>query len=132
MKHTLIFALTLLVASLTGVSAEPAFPARLDAGAIIHIARTVADWQLAHPNLTQEHGSTDWTEAALYTGMMALHDLTGDDKYLNPMLEMGRQNEWKLGGQPYFADDHAVGQTYGEGKMFFASVSGGKTAILNF
>lgn len=81
---------------------------------VVAIARKVGDWQLAHPNLSKEHGPTEWTQGALYTGIMALYRLTGDGKYLEAMLEMGRGNGWKLGVRPYFADDHVVGQTYCE------------------
>ena len=81
---------------------------------VIAIARKVGDWQLANPNLNPEHGPTEWTQGALYTGIMALYRLTGDDKYRQAMLEMGRGNGWKLGPRKYFADDHCVGQTYCE------------------
>lgn len=81
---------------------------------VVAIARKVGDWQLAHPNLSKEHGPTEWTQGALYTGIMALYRLTGDGKYLEAMMEMGRGNGWKLGARPYFADDHVVGQAYCE------------------
>lgn len=81
---------------------------------VVAICRKVGDWQLANPNTTPEHGPTEWTQGTLYTGIMALYQMTGDPKYLDAMLEMGRGNEWKLGPRTYFADDHTVGQTYCE------------------
>ncbi|MBC8128237.1 MAG: DUF4861 family protein [Gloeobacteraceae cyanobacterium ES-bin-144] len=71
----------------------------------------VADWQLANPS---KHDPTDWTQGAGYTGIMALAGISGDRKYLDAMLEMGRSNRWFLGPIPYHADDHVVGQTYAE------------------
>jgi unsaturated rhamnogalacturonyl hydrolase len=71
----------------------------------------VADWQLAHPS---EHKPTDWTQAAGYTGMMALAKISRSPRFEQAMLKMGEANEWKPGPRPYHADDHAVGQTYAE------------------
>jgi rhamnogalacturonyl hydrolase YesR len=81
---------------------------------VLTIARRVADWQLAHPNTLKEHEPTSWTEGALYTGIMALYRSTGEKRYLDAMLEMGSKNRWQLGPRTFFADDHAVGQTYCE------------------
>ena len=66
------------------------------------ICERVADWQLANPNQLKEHGSTEWTQGALYTGIMSLYKTTGNKRYLNAMLEMGKQNNWKPGPRTYF------------------------------
>jgi unsaturated rhamnogalacturonyl hydrolase len=71
--------------------------------------RKVADWQL---NRVQGQYTADWTMAALYTGLMAASDATGDPKYRLAMKDMGRQLEWKLGPRFNHADDVAVSQTY--------------------
>ncbi len=71
----------------------------------------VADWQLAHPSL---HPPTDWTQAAGYTGIMALAGISGQPRYRQAMLEMGRVNGWRLGPRAEHADDHCVGQIYAE------------------
>jgi unsaturated rhamnogalacturonyl hydrolase len=74
-----------------------------------HAMRKVADWQL-----DRIHGqyTTDWTMAALYTGVMATAASTGDAKYRHAMEDMGRKLDWKLGSRFNHADDVAVGQTY--------------------
>jgi unsaturated rhamnogalacturonyl hydrolase len=79
--------------------------------ATLEIMQKVADWQLAHPS---KHGPTEWTCAALYTGMMALGDLSADPRFRDAMMMAGRTNEWKLGPRIYHADDYCVGQTYCE------------------
>jgi rhamnogalacturonyl hydrolase YesR len=72
------------------------------------VMKKVADWQLANPN----HAPTDWTNGALYTGIMALYLATEDDKYLNALLSISEGNKWNPGPRPRHADDHAVTQTY--------------------
>ena len=85
--------------------------AELTTAEILNAMEQAGDWQLANPS---PHKTTDWTQGALYTGMMALGGISGDAKYLEAMLHMGATNEWKLGPRRYDADDHCVGQAYAE------------------
>jgi unsaturated rhamnogalacturonyl hydrolase len=78
---------------------------------VLKVMERVADWQLAHPSL---HSPTDWTQAAGYTGMMALANISPSPRFLDAMLKMATANEWKLGPRVYHADDQCVGQTYAE------------------
>lgn len=78
---------------------------------VLVIMERVADCQLANPS---RHKPTDWTQAAGYTGMMALSELSSKSKYRAAMMAMGETNQWKLGPRRYHADDHCVGQTYCE------------------
>ncbi len=78
---------------------------------VLGVMQKVADWQLAHPS---QKSKTDWTQAALYAGMMALGDLSADPKYREAMLEVGKSAAWKPGERVYHADDHCVGQMYCE------------------
>jgi len=73
------------------------------------VMRKVADWQL---NRIDGQYTNDWTMAALYTGVIATADTTGDRKYIGAMKDMGWKLEWKLGPRFNHADDVAVGQTY--------------------
>ena len=68
-----------------------------------------ADWQLAHPSA---HAPYDWTQAAFYTGVMALVDVANDPKYAAAMRAMGEGNQWRPGPRPGHADDYAVVATY--------------------
>jgi len=103
-----------------GQSNSPAMPAaasvaplsaELTRAAILNAMERVADWQLAHPST---HKPTDWTQGALYAGMMALGNISPDPKYFEAMVKMGESNQWRLGPRKYHADDHCVGQTYAE------------------
>ena len=78
---------------------------------VLSAMERVGDWQLSHPSA---HPTTDWTQAAGDTGLMALAGVSGQPRYRQAMLEMGRANGWRLGPRAYHADDHCVGQTYAE------------------
>lgn len=71
----------------------------------------VADWQL---NRVKRDFNRDWTFAALYTGFMAASASTGNPKYSDAMLAMGKANRWELGTEYKDANDYAVGRTYVE------------------
>ncbi len=71
----------------------------------------VADWQIANPS---KHPTTDWTQGALFTGMMALDGISASRRFRDAMYETGETNGWKPGAKIYHADDHAVGQMYCE------------------
>jgi rhamnogalacturonyl hydrolase YesR len=69
----------------------------------------VASWQEAHPSRWPE---LDWTRAPYYLGLLATTRTTGDEQWADAVREIGRKNDWRLGGKPFFADDHAVGQAW--------------------
>jgi rhamnogalacturonyl hydrolase YesR len=78
---------------------------------VLAMMERAADWQIAHPS---KHATTDWTQAAYYTGAMALAEISPSPRFHDAMMTMGEGNQWKLGKRPYHADDHAVAQTYTE------------------
>ena len=80
-------------------------------GAVLKAARKVADWQIAR---AEPYFNRQWTYGALYTGLLALSDASGDKKYRDAMLAMGKTLEWKLARQSgnISADDQCIGQTY--------------------
>jgi len=86
-----------------------AFSGAVEPAAVLKAMTAAADWQLAHPS---EHAKWDWTQAAYYTGMMALADVSPDPKYLSAMRAMGEANLWRPGLRPGHADDYAVIATY--------------------
>lgn len=96
--------LSLLALATTSVAADPPDPA-----AVLPVLRRVADWQIANPG---RHATTDWTQGAMFTGLMALADLTGESKYRDALVQIAETNAWKPGRRRYHADDHVVGQTY--------------------
>jgi rhamnogalacturonyl hydrolase YesR len=91
-----------------------------DRDAVLNVMERVADWQLIHPSL---HIPTDWTQAAGYTGLMALADISTRPRFLDALMKMARANDWKLGPRPYHADDQCVGQTYAELSLRFKDAS---------
>ncbi|HEX7367731.1 MAG TPA: glycoside hydrolase family 88 protein [Pelobium sp.] len=87
----------------------------LQPDSIIHIMKKTADWQWE--NLA-ENGwktpKTDWTNGAMYAGMMAWGNIANDDIYYKKLIAVGQDNKWGLGPERYFADDYCVGQTYSQ------------------
>ncbi|MGM9764314.1 MAG: glycoside hydrolase family 105 protein [Candidatus Cryptobacteroides sp.] len=81
-----------------------------------NIMKLVADWQIEHPNTEFEHGDLDWTNGALYLGMLDWAELTeredGEMKYYDWLLEIGRRNEFQPGNKMFHADYICVGQTF--------------------
>lgn len=86
------------------------------------LARAVAlaDWQLARMNdaahVSRATGETRkpraWEQAVFWVGMTALVDAGAPPRVRDAILAMGRANDWTPGEKPYFADDHAITQSY--------------------
>ncbi len=78
------------------------------------VLKAVADWQIRNP-LT--HPLADWTNGALYAGMVEWAGISGDDSYYRWLKEIAEKNSWSYNKQKnplarYHADDYCVGQTY--------------------
>lgn len=82
---------------------------------IFHIMKKTADWQWKD---LAENGwktpKTDWTNGAMYAGMMAWANIANDNTYYNKLIQVGEDNKWGLGPERFFADDYCVGQTYSQ------------------
>ena len=76
---------------------------------IASIMQKEADWQLAHPS---QHGTSNWTHGALFTGLTAWAQMADDDTYYRALIEFGDKNDWKIHHNTYHADNQAVGQMY--------------------
>ncbi|MCF7568328.1 glycoside hydrolase family 88 protein [Sabulilitoribacter arenilitoris] len=80
------------------------------------IMEKVADWQIFNfrNTFTHEkfHHPLDWTNGALYVGMVKWAAMADSDKYYNWLKNIGREHDWKLYYRKYHADDHTVGQMY--------------------
>lgn len=98
-------AITALVSS-TAFAAETGKINPVEAAAAM---KRVADWQLANPS---KRALTDWVVAPLYLGLLDLHRVTGDAKYLQAVKQAGEQSDWQPGLTRRYgidhADDHAV------------------------
>jgi rhamnogalacturonyl hydrolase YesR len=106
------FALMVLLAAPFANAAAPAGPPR--SADVLALMERVADWQIANPAV---HPFTDWTQAAGYTGVMALTRISPSPRFEAAAMKVAEQNAWQLGPRPYHADDHAIGQVYAE--LFF-------------
>ncbi len=95
--------------SLTGCDfGEPPSPKALSRAAVIDVMQRVADWQIEHP----KHDPWDWTNGTFYAGVLALYQTTGDQRYLDELLEVGAKTGWRSGPRVHEPDDHAIAHTY--------------------
>jgi rhamnogalacturonyl hydrolase YesR len=89
-------------------------PAEVTSKSIQVVLQKVANYQVKTP-LT--HTETDWTNGALFAGMVAYADIADDDQYYNWLKLIGDRNKWNYlhRNDPrgrYHADDYCVGQMY--------------------
>jgi rhamnogalacturonyl hydrolase YesR len=102
------------------LSMAPAPVAAQAVQAPIAAAVKLADWQLARMNdaahVSRATGETRkpraWEQAVFWVGMTALADAGAPPRIRQSILDMGRANQWLPGEKPYFADDHAITQSY--------------------
>jgi len=81
------------------------------------VMERVADWQIEHihnlySGYKEPHHPLDWTNGALYVGMVKWAAMADTEKYYNWLKNIGEENEWKLYKRKYHADDHTVGQLF--------------------
>jgi len=81
--------------------------------------KRVADWQIEHFDEpyslgNKPHHPLDWTNGALYVGMVKWAEMADDYTYFEWLKNIGEEQEWKLWKRKYHADDHTVGQMYCE------------------
>ena len=110
MNRIRIFCMLMAAAGFSLASAQP----DLSKASIKSLLKRVADYQVQTP-LT--HTETDWTNGALYAGMVEWASIAGDEKYYNWLVDMGNRNNWTYNHREdplgrYHADDYCVGQTY--------------------
>ena len=87
---------------------------------IFNTLQKVADWQINELSTKKwKYPATDWTNGALYTGMMSWAKISNNVKYLNFLKSIGDSLQWKGGPEPFFADDYCVGQTWAEMFMIY-------------
>jgi rhamnogalacturonyl hydrolase YesR len=110
-------ALVVVLSMLAPASAPAAnAPARKEA---LKLAARVADWQLARldaahvTHLKEEtRDPKSWEQGAFWVGLTRLADVSGERRFRDAILAMGRANQWQLGPRTYHADDHVIGQSY--------------------
>ena len=113
MKTSKIFIMVAAFAITTLTQAQDIAPTEVK-----KIMKKVADWQIDHYrdsySRDEPHHPLDWTNGALYVGMVKWAAMADDDKYYEWLKEIGEKHEWNLHRRIYDADDHTVGQMYAE------------------
>jgi rhamnogalacturonyl hydrolase YesR len=107
----------LLIISFSVFSQEltiPSFRSDLDKTDIKTVLKAVADWQVRTP-LT--HDLADWTNGALYAGMVEWAGIAGDNSYYEWLRKISEKTGWTYRAREnplgrYHADDYCIGQTY--------------------
>jgi rhamnogalacturonyl hydrolase YesR len=95
---------------------ESYFKSDLDKNDVKIVLKAVADWQIRTP---LSHDPADWTNAALFAGMVEWAGIAGNDSYYEWLKNICEKNNWSymIRKEPlgkYHADDYCVGQTYVE------------------
>jgi rhamnogalacturonyl hydrolase YesR len=81
---------------------SPRLTDALDPAQIVPLMRQVADWQLENPRRSID--PRDWHYGAFYTGLMALYQLTGENRYRNELYNVGQQANWQPMDDIFHAD----------------------------
>jgi unsaturated rhamnogalacturonyl hydrolase len=103
--------------TLSVFSQEPAktfFSGDLNLPDVKTVLKAVADWQIRTP-LT--HELADWTNGALYAGMVDWAGIAGNNTYYEWLKNICEKTGWSRMNREnplgkYHADDYCVGQTY--------------------
>jgi rhamnogalacturonyl hydrolase YesR len=95
---------------------QPQLNSELEPAAIKAAMKKVADWQV---NTPLRHNLADWTNGALYAGMVEWAKMADDEFYFEWLKKIGVKNTWSymVRQNPkgrYHADDYCVGQMYVE------------------
>jgi rhamnogalacturonyl hydrolase YesR len=128
-RHKITFAFicltTFTVTNLTGCSAAKmhneahitATDSVISPKIIAQDMQLVADWQIqnfrqSYSGRKAPHHIRDWTNGALYVGMLKWANLSNDPQYLLWLKSIAERGNWELHWRTYMADDHVVGQLY--------------------
>ncbi len=95
---------------------KDAFDPKLSEEEVRTVMKAVADWQVGEP-LRHELG--DWTNAALYAGMVQWAKIAEDSVYFDYLRDKGNSIQWARLTRTnpdyrYHADDYATGQMFVE------------------
>ncbi|MDD4922022.1 MAG: glycoside hydrolase family 88 protein [Bacteroidales bacterium] len=91
--------------------AETFFSGYLQKKDVETVCNAVAEWQITnHPKA--KHHLLDWTNGALYRGVIEWGKTSGNQKCFDFLNEIGKKNNWNMLTRPYHADDICVGQTF--------------------
>jgi len=84
---------------------------KIDPESILDVMHRVADWQIMNP---REFSPLDWHYGAFYTGIWALYESTGEERYKNEIRNLGQKYNWKLINDIYHADRLTIAQSFAD------------------
>lgn len=101
------------------VSTQCIADSKLEPSRVAQTMQQVADRQIEYFRDTysgryKPHHIRDWTNGALYVGMLKWAKLSDDPRYLQWLKSISDRANWELHWRTYMADDHVVGQLYVE------------------
>lgn len=82
-----------------------------DKKSVYTVMHAVASWQIDHFKEVKHH-NLDWTNGALYSGMMVWSQMADNKKYEKFLSNIGRRFRWQPYFRMYHADDIVVSQMY--------------------
>ncbi len=97
--------------SIKSNAAAKKYSGELTETAIRTVMSKVADWQIDNFHLVKHH-PLDWTNGALYAGMIEWAKIAKDEKYLDWLMNIGWQHNWQPHSRMYHADFIVVSQMY--------------------
>lgn len=99
----------------SGVNAFCLSRGKTPADSTFSLMKKVADWQW-HELETNgwKNDQKDWTNGAMYNGMLAWAKIANDDTYYQKLLKVGQDNQWQIGKHRHFADDYCIAQMYAQ------------------
>lgn len=107
MKNYLIVAL-LCLSQL--IIAQP-YSSDIKKDKLIKVCNAVADWQIANHSSVRHH-QLDWTNGALYKGMVEWGRTIENEKCIDFVKNIGDTHNWNVWNRMYHADDICVGQAF--------------------
>ncbi|WP_440874631.1 glycoside hydrolase family 88/105 protein [Thalassotalea sp. PLHSN55] len=112
-----VVATTLMALSFGLTACASTSPTPPSTNAIAKDLQRVADWQIANFRGTysgreKPHHIRDWTNGALYVGMLKWSEIAGDPRYQNWLKAIATRSEWDMHWRKYMADDHVIGQLH--------------------
>ena len=107
-KFLLTCAISVTVLS---VSAQNSFSGKTDKDNVSAVCNAVAAWQIAN-HANSRHHQLDWTNGALYRGMVEWGKTSGNKNCIDFVTKIGKNHNWAMWRRPYHADDICVGQAF--------------------
>ncbi len=95
----------------TVAAAQSGYSGSMDKTDVNRVCNAVAYWQIANHHKVK-HNPLDWTNGALYRGMVEWAKTSGNDDFNDFVVNIGRRHGWNMWNRPYHADDITVGQAF--------------------